>query len=48
MKRLLDTGHDDDVKLFAGQSILGQIAVFNKSGDKHKSVSEPLLFNFAK
>lgn len=47
MVRLLDTKHDDDVKLFAGQKILGQIAVFNKSGDQHKSVSEPLLFSFS-
>jgi len=48
MQRLLDTKHDDDVRLFAGQKILGQIAVFNKSGDQHKSVSEPLLFSFSK
>jgi hypothetical protein len=47
MQRLLDTGHDDDVRLFPGQEILGQIAVFNKSGDEHKSVSEPLLFRFS-
>lgn len=47
MQRLLDTGHDDDVRLFAGQEILGQIAVFNKSGGQHKSVSEPLLFRFS-
>ncbi|MDH3221293.1 MAG: ethylbenzene dehydrogenase-related protein [Gammaproteobacteria bacterium] len=47
MVRLLDTGHDDDVKLSAGQKILGQIAVFNKSGGQHKSVSEPLLFSFS-
>ena len=47
MKRLLDTKHEDDVKFFAGQKILGQIAVFNKSGDEHKSVSEPLFFTFA-
>ena len=46
MQRQLDTGHDDDVKLFAGQEILGQIAVFNKSGSEHKSISEPLLFKF--
>lgn len=47
MQRLLDTGHDDDVRLFAGQEILGQIAVFNRSGGQHKSVSEPLLFRFS-
>ena len=47
MQRLLDTGHDDDVRLFAGQEILGQIAVFNKSGAEHKSISEPLLFRFS-
>lgn len=48
MQRLLDTGHADDARLFAGLEILGQIAVFNKIGSKHKSISEPLLFRFAK
>ena len=48
MQRALDTGHSDDVKLSAAQEILGQIAVFNKNGSQHKSVSELLLFKFAK
>ena len=47
MQRLLDTGHADDARLFAGLEILGQIAVFNKAGSKHKSISEPLLFRIA-
>jgi hypothetical protein len=46
MQRLLDTGHADDVSLYPGLEILGQLAVFNKIGSKHKSVSEPLLFRF--
>jgi hypothetical protein len=48
LRRSLDTGHEDDVRFFAGQEIMGQIAVFNKSGGQHKSVSEPLLFRFPK
>jgi len=47
MQRLLDTGHADDARLFGGLEILGQIAVFNKAGSKHKSISEPLLFRIA-
>jgi len=46
LRRSLDTGRDDDVRFFAGQEIMGQIAVFNRSGGQHKSVSEPLLFRF--
>jgi hypothetical protein len=46
LRRSLDTGHDDDVRFFVGQEIMGQIAVFNRSGGQHKSVSEPLLFRF--
>lgn len=45
--RALDTGHADDVVFTPGQKILGQIAVFNKGYAEHKSVSEPLLFDFA-
>lgn len=45
--RALNTGNADDVAFKRGQSILGQIAVFNKGSDEHKSVSEPLLFDFA-
>jgi hypothetical protein len=43
--RQLDTGNPDDVKFKPGQKILGQIAVFNRSSDEHKSISEPLLFD---
>lgn len=46
MSRQLDTGNADDVAFKAGQKILGQIAVFNHSSDEHKSISEPLLFDF--
>lgn len=45
--RALDTGHADDAAFKRGQKILGQIAVFNKGYAEHKSVSEPLLFDFA-
>lgn len=45
--RALDTGHADDVAFKPGQQILGQIAVFNKGYAEHKSVSEPLLFDFS-
>ncbi len=45
LRRALDTGHDDDVRFFPGQEIRGQIAVFNRVGGQHKSVSEPLLFS---
>lgn len=45
--RALDTGHADDVAFKPGQKILGQVAVFNKGYAEHKSVSEPLLFDFA-
>jgi hypothetical protein len=44
LRRALDTGHADDVRFFPGQAIRGQIAVFNRVGGQHKSVSEPLLF----
>ena len=42
--RKLSTGNPDDASFAAGQTILGQVAVFNRSGDENKSVSEPLLF----
>lgn len=46
--RALNTGHaEDDVAFKPGQKILGQIAVFNKGYSEHKSVSEPLLFDFS-
>ncbi|NIO39301.1 MAG: hypothetical protein GTO41_03325 [Burkholderiales bacterium] len=44
LRRALDTGHADDVRFYPGLEILGQIAVFNRIGGQHKSVSEPLLF----
>jgi len=44
--RALVTGNADDVGFTAGQKLLGQIAVFNRGSDEHKSVSEPLLFVF--
>ena len=45
--RKLDTGHADDVAFAAGKKLLGQVAVFNRGADENKSVSEPLLFDFA-
>lgn len=45
--RALDTGHADDVVFKPGGKLLGQIAVFNRGYSEHKSVSEPLLFDFA-
>ncbi len=44
--RKLDTGNADDVVFKPGQKLLGQIAVFNRGYDEHKSVSEPLYFDF--
>jgi hypothetical protein len=45
--RALNTGSADDVAFKPGQKILGQIAVFNQGYAEHKSVSEPLLFDFS-
>lgn len=45
--RALNTGNADDVAFKPGQKILGQIAVFNQGYAEHKSVSEPLLFDFS-
>lgn len=45
--RALNTGNDDDVVFKPGQKLLGQIAVFNRAQAEHKSVSEPLLFDFS-
>ncbi len=45
--RKLDTGNPDDAVFKAGKKLLGQIAVFNHSSDEHKSISEPLLFDFS-
>lgn len=47
LSRKLDTGNADDVVFRPGQKLLGQIAVFNRGYDEHKSVSEPLYFDFA-
>lgn len=47
MARRLDTGNADDTAFAPGRKILGQIAVFNRGSDEHKSVSEPLLFDFS-
>lgn len=46
LSRALETGNADDVVFKPGQKLLGQIAVFNRGSDEHKSVSEPLLFDF--
>lgn len=45
--RALDTGHADDVVFRPGERVSGQIAVFNRGSAEHKSVSEPLLFDFS-
>jgi hypothetical protein len=44
--RALNTGNSDDVVFKPGLALLGQIAVFNRGQAEHKSVSEPLLFQF--
>lgn len=46
--RALSTGNADDVVFKPGAMLLGQIAVFNQGYSEHKSVSEPLLFDFSK
>ncbi len=45
--RALATGHQDDVAFKPGDRLLGQIAVFNRGSAEHKSVSEPLQFDFS-
>jgi hypothetical protein len=45
--RALDTGNADDAQFKPGDRIAGQIAVFNKAAAEHKSVSEPLQFDFS-
>jgi hypothetical protein len=45
--RALTTGNADDVTFKLGQKIIGQIAIFNQGYAEHKSVSEPLLFDFS-
>lgn len=45
--RALVTGQADDVPFKPGEKLLGQMAVFNRGSAEHKSVSEPLLFDFS-
>jgi len=45
--RALNTGNADDVVFKPGQKITGQIAIFNQGYAEHKSVSEPLQFDFS-
>ena len=45
--RALNTGNDDDVVFKPGAKLMGQIGVFNRGQAEHKSVSEPLLFDFS-
>jgi hypothetical protein len=45
--RALATGQADDVAFKAGDKLTGQFAVFNRGAAEHKSVSEPLLFDFS-
>ncbi|MBF0342039.1 MAG: hypothetical protein HQL95_13910 [Magnetococcales bacterium] len=46
MSRALNTGHEDDVILGGGQTIPGAIAIFDREGNEHKSVSGTLNFIF--
>lgn len=45
--RALNTGNADDVVFKPGQKVTGQIAIFNQGYAEHKSVSEPLQFDFS-
>lgn len=45
--RALNTTRPDDVVFKPGSKLLGQIAVFNRTGSENKSVSEPLMFDFS-
>lgn len=45
--RALTTGTADDASFKPNEKLLGQIAVFNKGYSEHKSISEPLLFDFS-
>jgi hypothetical protein len=45
--RAMSTGQADDVVFAKGQKVLGQLAVFNKGYAEHKSISEPLVFDFS-
>lgn len=45
--RALNTGNADDAMLKTGDRATGQIAVFNRGSGEHKSISEPLVFDFS-
>jgi len=45
--RAMNTAHPDDAVFKTGLKLLGQIAVFNQGYSEHKSISEPLLFDFS-
>lgn len=47
LSRVMSTGNADDAVFKPGSKLLGQIAVFNRSADEHKSISEPLLIDFS-
>lgn len=45
-KRLLDTGHPDDLAFKAGDVVPAAIAVFNHTGDEHHNTSKTIYFQF--
>lgn len=47
MSRKMNTGAADDRTFSPGTKVTGQIAVFNRASDEHKSISEPLVFDFS-
>lgn len=46
IQRLMDTGHDDDVRFKRGASVRAGLAVFDRSGDDDHAVSDNLILNF--
>lgn len=46
LARKLNTGNADDAVFRSGQKVSVQIAVFNRSSDEHKSVSEIFVLDF--
>lgn len=46
LRRLLDTGHPDDLVFKAGDLVPAAIAVFNHSGDDQHNISETIYFQF--
>lgn len=48
LSRSLDTKNTDDVAFKPGESLMSAIAVYNKGNAEHKSISEELVFEFAK